>query len=104
MPDWRFELSTASLRPEWRLRAIIQSQDGSAGGSSSRASPARTSIPTQGGESRIIISPGGAADPPPVRASHLRRDKPIDGKEESVQATRLPLQEQGSKVLFRWAT
>src|SRR5438552_12088640 len=27
-----------------------------AGGSSSRASPARTSMPTQGGESRIIIS------------------------------------------------
>src|SRR5438309_10424637 len=75
------------------------------GESSSRASPARTSMPTQGGESRIIInaSPGGAADPP-VRASHLRRDKPIDGKRSQCRATRLTLQEQELKVLFRWAT
>jgi hypothetical protein len=51
----------------------------------------------------LLASPGGAADPP-VRASHLRRDKPIDGKEESLQATRLPLQEEQLKVLFRWAT
>jgi hypothetical protein len=28
-----------------------------------------------------------------VRVSDLRRDKPIDGKEESVQATRLPRSE-----------
>jgi hypothetical protein len=48
-------------------------------------------MPTQGGESRTIklTSPGGAADPP-VRVSHLRRDKPIDGKKKSLQATRLP--------------
>ena len=62
-------------------------------------------MPTQGGESRTIklTSPGGAADPP-VRASHLWRDKPIDDKEKSVQATRLPVSEQELKVLFTWAT
>jgi len=49
-------LSDAELRVLHRTGgcARLFSRRMAAGGSSSRASPARTSMPTQGGESRII--------------------------------------------------
>jgi hypothetical protein len=83
--------------PDWRLRAIIQSRDGRGGSSSvpvrlgprCRSKAAKAAL--------LLASPGEAADPPETGQA-------IDGNEESVQATRLPLHEQEPKVLFRWVT
>jgi hypothetical protein len=79
--EWS-ELSTASLRPDWRLRAIVQRVDRAVPCSMPKRKAAKAAL--------LLASPGGAADPP-VRAPHLRRETPIDGNEKSVQATGLPL-------------
>ena len=75
MPDWRFELSTASLRPDWRLCAC------------EGASPRRTEVPpsayvthSRSPEVGGILECGGKRSATPLSLAQLSRESRVTSR------------------------